>query len=375
MIEVREVRTRRERKDFLDFPNRLYKDCPYYVPALYMDERKLFRKDYTYYDTCEAVYYNAYRDGVISGRINGILQHSSNDKWGQKRVRFTRFDVVDDFEVARALFEAVEKWAAEKGMEEVAGPLGFSDLEREGLLIEGFDQMSTFEEAYNYDYYPGFIERLGYEKEVDWVESQIRVPKDEESILEMEKMAQFVMKRYRLHSSEARNTRDFLDKYKDHFFKVLDDSYEKVYGTVPFTPAMKKMMIDNFNLIIDLRFVTVILDENERAVAFGICFPSIAKAMRLDGGHLTPRSLLALLRDVKRPEVIDLGLIGVEPEYLNRGISAVIASGLARMLQTPGVKYADTNLNLEDNAAILNLWKRFDATQNKRRRAYIKKIV
>jgi len=375
MIEIREVRSCREKREFLDFPNKLYKGCPWYVPALYMDERKLFRKDYTYYDTCEAVYYNAYHNGSMVGRISGILQHSSNDKWGQKRVRFTRFDVINDFDVARALFDAVEQWAASKGMEEVVGPLGFSDLEREGLLVEGFDQMSTFEEAYNYDYYPSFIERLGYKTEVEWVESQIRYPSDASSVWEMEKMSDFVMKRYNLHIGESKNTKDFLKRYSNHFFKVLDDSYEKIYGTVPFTPAMKKIMIENFNLIIDLRFVIVILDENDNAVAFGICFPSIAKAMQMDGGRITPRSLVRLLRDVKKPEVLDLGLIGVEPEYLNRGVSVVIASALAKMLSQSGLKYADTNLNLVDNAAILNLWKRFNARQNKRRRAYVKKIA
>lgn len=375
MIEIREVKTCSQRREFLNFPNRLYKGNSCYVPPLYMDERKIFRKDYVYHDTSEDVYYNAYKDGVMAGRISGILQRSSNEKWGQKRVRFTRFDVIDDFDVARALFEAVEKWAREKGMEEVVGPLGFSDLEREGLLIEGFDQMSTFEEAYNYEYYGKFIERLGYAKEVDWTESQIRYPKDPESVEEMSRMADFVLRRYKLHIGEAKSGRDFLKKYADGFFEILDKSYDKVYGTVPFSDGMKKLLIDNFNLIIDEKHAIVILDEQNRPVAMGVCFPCIAKAMRTAGGRLTPLALFRVLKALKRPEVIDLGLIGVDPEWLNRGVSVIIANELARMLAAPGVKYADTNLNLEDNAAILNLWKRFDETRNKRRRSYVKKIV
>lgn len=375
MIEVREALTKREQKDFLNFPNHLYKGCPYYVPPLYMDEKKLFRKDYVYYDTCEAVYYNAYKDGKMVGRINGILQHSSNDKWGQKRVRFSRFDSIDDPEVAKALFDALEAWARSKGMEEIVGPLGFSDLEREGLLIEGFDQMSTFEEAYNYDYYQKLIEAQGFGKEVDWVESQIRSPKDPESFDEMKKMSEFVMKRYKLHIGEAKNTKDFLAKYSDQFFDLLDRSYEQIYGTVPFTDGMKKLLMDNFQLIIDTNYVAVVVDENDKAVCIGICFPCIAKPMQASGGRLTPKALLRFLKARFNPDVVDLGLIGVDPEYLNRGVSVIFAYELAKMLQKGSVKYADTNLNLEDNAAIINLWKRFDQFQNKRRRSFIKKIA
>ena len=375
MIEVKEVRTCRQRREFIDFPNRLYKGNSCYVPPLYMDERKIFRKDYLYYDTCEAVYYNAYKDGKMAGRISGILQKASNEKWGQKRVRFTRFDVIEDFEVAKALLGKVEEWAKEKGMDTVCGPLGFSDLEREGLLIDGFDQMSTFEEQYNAPYYQDFIERLGYGKEVDWIESQIRAPKDPEVMAEMEKMSNFIMKRYHLYFGPARNVKDFIRKYADGLFEVLDKSYDKIYGTVPFTDGMKKLMIDNFTLIVDLEHVAVILDENDNVVCLGICFPSIAKPLQRTGGRLTPLTLLKVLHAIKHPEVIDLALIGVDPEYLNRGISVVFAYNLAKMLQAPGIKYADTNLNLEDNHAILNLWKRLDQKVNKRRRSYTKKIA
>lgn len=375
MIEVKNVVSRRQRREFIDFPIRLYKDNPCYVPALYMDEIKMFRKDYLYYDTSEAVYFNAYKDGKIAGRISGILQHSSNDKWGQKRVRFNRFDVIDDFEVAKALFKAVEDWAISKGMEEVVGPLGFSDLEREGLLIEGFDQPSTFEEAYNAPYYQDFIERMGYVKEVDWTESQLRPSTDPEILEEMEKMSEYVLKRYKLHFGEAKSIKSFISKYADGLFEILDKSYEKIYGTVPFTDGMKKLMLDNFKLIIDLDHVAAILDENERVICLGLCFAGIGEPIRKSGGRLTPLTLLRILWLLKHPKTIDLALIGVDPEYLNKGVSAVFANALTKMLQAPGVKYADTNLNLEDNYAIQNLWKRFDETKNKRRRSYVKTLA
>ena len=294
-------------------------------------------------------------------------------KNGEKQVRFTRFDVVEDLEVARALFQAVEDWARSIGMEKVVGPLGFSDLEREGMLIEGFDTPATFEESYNHPYYPTFMEALGYQKEVDWTGSHIRVPKGYNG--ELDQLADFVMKRYNLHLGPARNTNDFIKRYADGIFELLDKSYELLYGTVPFTEGMKKMMIDNFRMVVDVKNVAVILDENDKMVCFGLAFPGIADAVRPSGGRLTPLALLRLLKALKRPSVIDLCLIGVDPEWLNRGVSVIVSANLMKMLQRPGVLYADTNLNLEDNYAIQNQWKRFDEQKVKRYRCYVKQLT
>lgn len=372
MIEVKEALTKKQQKEFLEFPLKMYKNNPYFVPPLYGDEKKIFRSDFVYNDTCEAVYFNAYDGEKMVGRISGILQKAANAKNSERRVRFTRFDAIDDQAVADALFAAVEDWAISKGMDTVCGPLGFSDLEREGLLVEGFDQLSTFEEQYNAEYYGKLIENCGYEKEVDWLESKIYLPEDDEGRLE--KTADYIMKRYGLHFGEAKNTSDFIDRYGDAFFELLDVAYENIYGTVPFTPGMKKMMIDNFMLIIDLKHVAVILDENNRLVCLGICFPSIAKAVQKSQGRLTPAALVRLLSAIKKPKVIDLGLIAVDPQYANRGIGSCISAGLMRMLREDGVEYAETNLNLENNYAILNQWKRFRQVVHKRRRSYVKKL-
>lgn len=372
MIEIREVNNRTERRRFLAFPNDLYKDNPWYVPALLMDERKIFRKDYVYNDTCEAVYYNAYKDGKIAGRISGIIQHAANTKYNEKRMRFTRFDAIEDFEVAKALFEAVEKWGVSKGMDTICGPLGFSDLEREGLLIEGFDQPQTYEEQYNAAYYPEFIDRLGYAKEVDWTESKITAPKDYDG--ELDKLAAFIFKRYKLRIGEARNVNDFIKKYADGLFEILDKSYDQLYGTVPFTDGMKKLMIDNFRLLISLDYVAVVVDENDKVVLFGITLPSISKAVQRSRGRLTPRCIYEILKSKAHPEIIDMALVGVDPEWLNRGVSACVTSLFVNMLQKPGVKYAETNLNLEDNYAIQNMLNRFGRENHKRRRSYVKKL-
>ncbi|MDD6265202.1 MAG: hypothetical protein PUB34_02710 [Clostridia bacterium] len=371
MIEIREATTKKEQKNFLNFPLEMYKNNPCFVPPLYSSEKKIFGKSYSYYDTCEAVYYNAYRDGVMAGRISGILQHTSNKIRNQKRVRFTRFDCIDDVDTARALFGAVEKWALSKGMDTICGPLGFSDLEREGLLIEGFDELSTFEEQYNAEYYGRLIEECGYNKEVDWIESKIYPPKDTESL---DKMKDYIMKRYSLRFGEAKNINEFIKKYKNDFFRLLDEGYADIYGSVPFTESMKKEIISNFKLVCDTEHVAVILDKDNRAVCMGFCIPSISRAVQKSKGHLTPCAIVKILKSVRRPEIIDLGLIAVDKEYLNRGISIIFCAEIARMLKKPYTKYAETNLNLEDNHSIRNMWKRFEQIEHKKRRSYVKYI-
>ena len=372
MIEIKEVKTAKQRKDFLDFANKLYKGVPCYTPPLYSDEKTLFSNKNVYYDTCESVFFNAYDDnGKMVGRIHGILQHAANKKWGQKRVRFTRFDAIDDQEVANALFAAVENWAKEKGMEEVVGPLGFSDLEREGLLIEGFDQLSTFEEQYNYPYYQKLIENLGYVKDVDWLEHKLSKPNIESDRLK--RLGNRMLERYNLRFGKPKNTAELIKKYAEGIFEMLDITYAHIYGTVPLTDKVKKELIKSFKLIVDPRFTDVIIDENGKVVCFSICFPSIAKAVQKSGGRLTLGCILRILKAKRKPEILDLGLIGVSPEYRNKGVSTAMLSALLDLFDN-GIKHAETNLNLEENNNILNQWKNFEVVQHKRRRCFIKKI-
>ena len=373
MIKVLEVKTKKQIKQFVDFPIKLYKDCPYFVPPLYGDEMAMFKKNYHYYEQTESIFFNAYDENdKMVGRIQAILQKASNEKWNQKRVRFTRFDSIDDQEVANALFKAVEDWAKSKQMEEVVGPLGFSDLEREGLLIEGFNEMSTFEEQYNYDYYQKLIEHNGYQKEIDWVERQLRAPKEKDE--RYERISQMMIKKYNLHYGEAKDVNEFLKKYASGFFDILDITYDKLYGTVPFTESMKKNLISSFKLIVKVENVKVIVDENERIVAFALGFPSLSNALSGTNGKLTPKTLLKLLKAINKPKSIDLGLIGVLPEYANKGISSAFIATIMDWLCSGKYEYAETNLNLEDNISVQNQWKAFDSRLHKRRRSFIKKI-
>lgn len=373
MFTIKEVKTKKEQKEFVEFPIKLYKGCPYFVPPLYGDEMAMFKKDYHYYDQAESIFFNAYDDNnKMVGRIQGILQNASNEKWNQKRVRFTRFDCIDNQEVANLLFESVENWAKEKNMEEVVGPLGFSDLEREGLLIEGFDQLSTFEEQYNFPYYQTLIENYGFVKEVDWVERKLYAPKEKDERLE--RLSGLMLKRYKLKFGLTKNTNEFIKKYADKFFDIIDKTYVDIYGSVPFTPATRKLMISNFKLIVDVKHVAVIVDENDNVVCFGICFPSLAKAVQKSKGHLTPAAIVRLLKAIKNPKVLDLGLIGVLPEYQMKGVSSAIIAEVMKMLTEGGIEYCETNLNLETNDGIQNQWKSFDSILHKRRRSFVKQI-
>ena len=375
MIEVKEVINKKDQKAFLNFALDLYKGNPYFVPPLYSDEKKMFGKDFVYNSSCEWTCFVADKDGKPAGRIQAIIQKDANAKNKENRCRFCRFDAIDDVEVSKALFEAAENWARSKGMDTMVGPLNFSDLEREGMLVDGFEEPATFEENYNFSYYKDHVEALGYKKEIDWTASRLYAPESPEVFDEMEQLIAFIFKRYKLHYGSAKNGTQFLKKYADGIFDLLDTSYEGLYGTVPFTEGMRKLVLENFAIVIDPKYAAVILDENERIVCFGLSFPGLAPALVGTRGKYTPLTLLKLLYYIKNPDILDLCLVGVDPEYLNRGVSGALSLAIMKMLRdNPRLKWADTNLNLEDNYAILNQWRRFKREECKRYRSFVKSL-
>lgn len=373
MVEIRKVSTKKERKEFVEFPLKLYKNNPYFVPPLYSDEMNIFKPDYMYYDQAEAVYFNAYRGGKMVGRISGILQVAANRKWNQNRARFTRFDAIDDQEVANALFNAVEDWAKSKQADELVGPLGFSDLEREGLLIQGFDWLNTFEEQYNYDYYQRLIENCGFDKDVDWIELNVKIPVNDFDE-RIERISGEMMAKHKVHFADIKSTRDLLKRYENKVFKLWDETYDRIYGTVPFTDKVKKAMVEQFKLVIDSRFIALIVDENDELVALGLCFPSLSKAVQKSGGRLTLGCLIRMLRAICKPKTVDMAIIGVANKYKNTGIALALVAEFCKRAKLFGVESAETNLMLEHNCPIQNLWKHFETVQHKRRRCFIKKL-
>ena len=372
MVTVSVVSSARDIREFIELPLRLYKNCPHFVPPLYADEKKLLRSGGCT-ENADSIFLLARKDGKVVGRIHGIVQKQYNAIHGVKSARFTRFDCINDQETANALFIALEEWAGGLGMTELCGPLGFNDLDREGLLIEGFDENSTFEEQYNFPYYRELIESYGFEKDVDWVEYELTMPEKRNAMLS--RVAARTLELHKLHVADTSiPKKKYIEKYRDGFFACLDECYSKLYGTVPISRETQDELIEQFMLIINKEYLVFICDEADKVVAFGLCFPGIGDALKKSGGRLTPSALIKLLKAVKAPSVIDLGLVAVLPEYQNAGLNAVILDGLLDMLESGSVKRCETNLNLESNTAVQAQWKYFNARQHKRRRSYKKGI-
>ena len=372
MLTVKEVSTARDIKEFIEFPLRLYKKCPYFVPPLYSDEKKLLKSGGCS-DTAESVFYLAIEDGKTVGRIQGIIQKQYNEIHKVSQMRFTRFDSIDDERVSSALFAAVEKWGRERGMNEICGPLGFNDLDREGLLIDGFEENSTFEEQYNYEYYSRLIESNGYAPDVDWLEYELKMPEKRNEMLS--RVAKRTLELHKLHiASTDLPKRKYIEKYRDGFFECLDVCYRELYGTVPISKETQDELVEQFMMIVNKEYAVFICDENDRVVGFGLCFLGIGDSVKKSGGRLTLPTLIKLLKTVKNPETIDLGLVAIRPEYQNAGINAVILDGMLEILEKGRVKRCETNLNLESNTAVQAQWKYFNARQHKRRRSYKKSL-
>lgn len=372
VLEVREVKTKKEQRDFVNFPIKLYEGNEYYVPMLYGGEFAIFKPDYPFNKVCDTVCFIAYEDGRVMGRIQGIIQREANEKWGQKRVRFTRFDAIEDEKVSSALFKKVEDWAKAKGMEEFVGPLGYSDLEREGLLIEGFDQPQTFEEQYNFPYYQKLIEAYGFDKDVDWLEYQLSAPKERDPRLV--ELSAKMLKRYGLRTYQAKSIKELIDNYIEGIFNVLEKTYSRLYGTMPLNDEIIQNYISDFKLIVRPQDVILILNSEDEIVGFALMFPAISEVVQRSNGHLTPSFLYHFLKIKKHPKVFDLGLIGVLPQYEMKGVATIIIGLLADYLMQNDVHHLETNLMLEDNYHILNLLKRFENRYNKRRRCFKKTI-
>ncbi len=373
MIKIEEVLTKKQQRQFVDFPTKLYDKCPYYVHPLRMDELNLFNpKKNVSYNDCDVVFYLAKKEGKIVGRICGIEQKLYNQKNNEKRVRFTRFDFINDLEVVKSLTGAVEKWAKNKGMSIVHGPMGFNDLDREGLLVEGFDQLSTFEADYSYPYYAELLEKCGYTKEVDWLEFKIFAPKKIDE--RITRIATLVAKRYKLRVATAKTLNEYLEKYQEGIFETIDEAYSELYGVTPYTKPLQEQIISQFKLFLSMECMVTIVDENDRVVAFGLGIPSLAKAVQKSKGRLTPAGIVRLLLAKKNMKVLDFALIAVRPEYQGGGLPAMIMLAMFNQLKKYDLEYCETNHSLETNKKILLTWKNFENEQHKRRRCYWKKF-
>lgn len=361
-------------KRFVKFGLDLYKDNDCYVPPLISDEvETLLPQKNPAFDYCDAQAFMAFRDGKPVGRIVAIENKMVNSRTGRHEARFGFVEFVDDAEVVDALFDAAFRWARSRGLDEIVGPMGFTDMDHEGMLIEGFDQMSTMATIYNHPYYPVHLRRLGFEKDADWVEFRVTVPAEVPE--KFKRIAEIVRKKYNLRSLKFTSRRKIKQQYGQALFELINEAYDGLYGYSPLNQRQIDYYIDKYLGIIRLDCLSVIVDENDRLVALGLSMPSLSKALRKSRGRLWPFGWYHLLNGIyAKNDVVDLLLIAVRKEYLSRGVNAVVFEDLIPIFNKEGYREAESNIELEDNEAVQQQWQYFQHRQHRRRRSFRRSI-
>lgn len=372
-IEIKKVSSKKELKEFVKFAFKLYKNNPYYIPSLTFDELNTFdTKKNPAFDFCEADFFLAYKDGEIAGRTAVILNKDTNKWWKQEHARFGWFDVIDDIEVTKALIETAENWAKEKGMKALKGPLGFCDLDHEGMLVHGFDELGTFATIYNFPYYPQHMEQLGYVKDVDWKEYQITMPTEIPE--RYTRMAAIVSQKFGVRTVSCKSSRELVKKYGDKIFQLWNDTYNVLYGYAPLTEKQVKYYIKMYLSFIRPDLISVIVDKDDNVIGMGITIPSLSKAFQKANGKLLPFGFIHLLKSIRKNDMVDLYLMGIHPDYQGKGLNSLIFADLVPKFIKNGFKFAETNPELENNGKIQVLWSEFGPRHHKTRRVYIKEF-
>lgn len=375
-IEIKEIKpVKSQMLKFVHFPiDVLYRDSKCYVPALVSDELSTLLPDKNpAFDFCESVYYMAYRDGKPVGRIAGIINHVVNKRTGKNEGRFGYIDFIDDNEVVDALIDAVTRWAKDKGMDTLTGPLGFTDMDPEGCLIEGFDELGTQATIYNYPYYQKHFERLGFQKDADWIEFKVFVPKEIPE--KMQRIADIVKTRFELHTVKFTDRKQLVDTYGNALFKLINEAYDSLFGYCPLTDKQIDHYIKQYLPMLPLDHICVIVDKNEALVGVGISIPSLSEALIKCRGRYLPMGWYHLLRAIHgKPSIVDLMLVAIKPEYQSKGVNALLFTDLIPVFNKNGYEYAETNVELESNQNVQKQWQYFDLVQHKRRRAFTKTI-
>lgn len=377
-IQVIEVATGKQRKAFVDFFYDLYRDSPYAVPYLYLAEKLTLKPGSNpAFEFCEAQCFLAYKDGKVVGRVAAIINHRANDYWKREMARFGWFDFVDDPKVSEALLLAVEKWGKGKGMTEIAGPFGFEDMDREGMLVDGFDELSSMYVNYNYPYYPKHMDRLGYRKDNDYVEYRIKVP--EVTPEKFARTAKLIKTRYHLEERKFSHREMTKGGKARELFNILNITYGNLYGYSQLSTEQIDTITNNYIKLADLNLVTCVVDteKNDKMVGFGVSFPSFSEALRhTRNGHLLPFGWWHLLKVMKwhKTPTVDLLLIGVLPEYRVKGANAIIFNDLISWYRRYGFKYAVTGPQMETNKGVLSQWQYLESEEIRRHRIYVKDI-
>ena len=374
-VEIVEVLTKKQLWKWVRFPNKLYKDNKWFVPFLENDEFDTFsgsKEKNPAYEFCETKLFLAYKEGKLVGRIAGLINHAYNKKWGKNAIRFTRFDYVDDYAVSAALFESVVSWGRERAYTEIMGPIGFTDMDHEGMLVEGFEEFNMSITFYNHPYYLKHMERLGLSKDIDWIEYKITVPEEVHPSLERISEHLIGQKGFQVVTYTDRKV---LHKEALEAFKVIDVAFSKLYGTVPLTPAVIENVVRGYIPLVNLDYICSVKNAEGEIVGFGVLVPSIARALKKSKGKLLPFGIVRLLHALRgKNDTLEMYFVAVSPECQMLGIPAILITTLLKKLIKNKVKFCETGPMLETNAAVHSLWKPFEKKQHKRRRCYIKKI-
>lgn len=374
MYTIRQISKRKDLKKFVRFPIILYKDNPNYVPPMEADEYKMATKKNAHYEECEHAYFLAEdENNNVVGRIAVVVMYPFNEKNNCKYARFTRFDFIDSEEVAHLLLKTAESWAKEKGMEFIHGPLGYDDLEREGLTTYGFENMGAFITGYNAPYYQTYVESYGFTPDAKWVEWRIQMPQPENE--RINRVAKIVEQRYGFHEKEFRNVGQLIKEHGNEFFDLMDETFVDLYGTIPINDTLRKQVISMFKLVLDKRYLCLVFDKHEKLCGFALTWPSLAKAMKETNGRALPFGFLKWLKAIKRPEAIEFGIQAVKKEYQKLGVTAFMIKRLMdRLRKIKSIKYGDTGVQLETNVAAIRSLEMFERTLIRKKTCYIKKV-
>ncbi|MDL2322796.1 hypothetical protein LJC52_02305 [Bacteroidales bacterium OttesenSCG-928-A17] len=373
-VQIKEVKDKSTLKKFVKFNIQLYKDNPYHVPGLIGDEMMTLDRDRNpAFEFCESIYFLAYRDDKIVGRIAGIINPRANEAWNHKYARFSFVDFIDDEEVSKALFDAVEKWALEKGMNGIQGPLGFTDMDHEGLLVEGFDKLGTMATSYSYPYYQKHIENLGFEKEQDWNEFRIKVP--QEAPEKIRRISDIITQKTSLRIKKFKKTKEIWP-YAYKIFRLWNDAFRPLYGCSELSDKQIEYYVKMYIPMLRLELISVVVnEEDDSVVGIAITLPSLSKAMKKAKGSLFPFGWIHLLNALYgKNDTVDLYIMGVAPEYQNKGVNAMLFYDIITTCSKIGYKEAESNPELELNHKMQSQWKDFDAVKHKTRRAYLKQL-
>lgn len=371
-IQVQEVKSKSDLNKFISFPDKLYKDNKYRVPQLHSFEKSTLSKTTNpAFDFCVSRYWLAYKDGKIVGRIAGILNSKSNEIWKEKYVRFGWIDFINDIEVSTALIKTVESWAKSLNAEAVHGPLGFTDMDLEGMLVEGFNEIGTQATLYNYAYYPKHLEKLGYAKDVDWIQHEITIPNEVPE--RVKRITDLVLKKYNLRILDVKKSKDVLP-YAKKMFNTLNESFKHLYGYVPLTDKQIEKYTKDYFSIIDTKYICFVLNEEDDVVGFGISILSLSKALQKAKGKLFPLGFIHILKALKKNDTVDMLLQGVKPDYIKKGVAAIFYNKLMQAYIDNGVKTAITSHILENNKNSHQMFDAYQTRQHLRRRIYIKHL-